>query len=79
MLRMRTINQAITEIKQADPNTAITERAIRRLITTNAVPSIKIGRKYLIDMDVLEGYLSNPPPIDNIIPYGVIRPVNVKR
>jgi len=78
MLRMRTINQAITEIKQADQNTAITERAIRRLITTNAVPSIKIGCKYLVDMDNLERYLSDPPSIQHEEPH-VIRPINVRR
>mgnify|MGYP004725528177 CR=1 FL=1 len=51
------INHAIEEIKQADPYTALTEKALRRLILTKEIPSVKIGAKYLINMDVLNNYL----------------------
>lgn len=54
---MRGIKQAIEEIKQADPYTALTEKALRRLILTKEIPSVKIGAKYLINMDVLNNYL----------------------
>ncbi len=57
--RMRGIKQAIAELKTADANTALTERALRRLILTSEIPSVKIGTKYLINMDVLENYLYN--------------------
>lgn len=54
---MRGIKQAIEEIKQADPCTALTEKALRRLILTKEIPSVKIGAKYLVNMDVLNNYL----------------------
>lgn len=57
--RMRGIRQAIEELKQLDPNTALTERALRRLIITGELPSVRIGAKYLINMDVLISYLYN--------------------
>lgn len=54
---MRGIKQAITELKQNDPETALTEKALRRLVLTGAIPSVKIGKKYLINMDILNNYL----------------------
>ena len=57
--RMRGIKQAITEFKQTDPNTALTERALRRLVLTREIPSVRIGTKYLINMDLLSDYLYN--------------------
>lgn len=57
--RMRGIKQAIEELRRTDPHTALTERALRRLILTDEIPSVRIGTKYLINMDVLENYLYN--------------------
>lgn len=54
---MRGIKQAIEEIRRTDPNTALTEKALRRLILTHEIPSVRIGAKYLINMDVLNTYL----------------------
>ena len=56
---MRGIKQSITELKQNDPETALTEKALRRLVLTGAIPSVRIGTKYLINMDVLNNYLYN--------------------
>lgn len=77
---MRGIKQAIDELRAADPNTALTERALRRLVVSKTIPSVKIGRKYLVNMNVLNSYLSGEysttaqahtePPL-----YGTIRPV----
>jgi len=58
MPRMRTISEAAKYIREADPATALTETAIRRLIVTGELPCVRIGVKYLLDLDVLEGYLS---------------------
>lgn len=44
---MRGIKQAIEEIKQADPYTALTEPALRRLIISKEIPSVRVGTKYL--------------------------------
>ena len=56
--RMRGIKQAVEEIKTADPKTALTEKALRRLILSGVIPSVVVGRKYLINLDTLERYLS---------------------
>lgn len=55
-MRIRTIRAAHQEVKAADPGTCITETAIRNLVVTGRVPSIKHGRKYLISMDDLYAY-----------------------
>lgn len=65
--RMRGIKQAIEEMKANDPNTALTERALRRLVLTGEVPSVRIGAKYLINMDILENYLFSGTASDNNI------------
>lgn len=58
MPRMRTINEAARYVKATDPETALTETAIRRLLITGAVPSVRVGVKYLIDLDALEAFLA---------------------
>lgn len=57
MPRMRTITEAAAELKSADEHTALTPHAIRQLILSGSLPHIKVGKKYLINMDVLEKYL----------------------
>lgn len=57
--RMRGVKQAINELKSTDPNTALTEKALRRLILTNEIPFVRIGAKYLVNMELLENYLYN--------------------
>lgn len=60
MLRIRLIKEAYEEIKKADPGTAITMNYVRKLVVSGAVWSIRVGRRYLINMDDLEDYLANP-------------------
>lgn len=55
--RMRTINQAIEEIKEMDSNSAITYNFINTLIKNNDIRYINIGNKRLIDLDSLLDYL----------------------
>jgi len=58
--RMRTIAEAYKYLKKSDPDTAMNPHAIRRLILTNTIPSVKSGNKYLINLDTLEEYLNSP-------------------
>ena len=58
MLRMRTIEQAAAELKQDDPQTAITKYAIRQLVLSGEIPSIRRGNKYLLNLDLLLAYLN---------------------
>ena len=72
---MRGIKQALCELRAADPNTALTERGLRRLILTGAVPSVRIGRKYLINMNNLYSYLNgcNAEPVKDTAINGIRR------
>lgn len=54
---MRTINEAMDWLKKADPDTALTPYALRRLIVSGKLPHVMISRKYLINLDTLEDYL----------------------
>ena len=55
--RMRTINQASAWLQENDPGTAFTQTALRRLVVTGQLPSVRVGQKYLVNLDVLEGFL----------------------
>ena len=66
MPRMRTIKEAIQHIKETDPDTAFTEHALRGMVNTGQIPHVKAGRKILLDIDRLEGYLSSDSPLSAI-------------
>lgn len=57
MVRTRTIREAALHFQEADPHTCLTETAIRTLLRTGAVPSARIGRKYLVTIEALEAFL----------------------
>lgn len=62
MLHPRTIREAAAWFKGQDPGTALTETAIRRLVRTGTVPSIRVGKKYLVNLEALEDYLAGAYP-----------------
>lgn len=55
---VRTIKGAIEELRREDPDSSVTEYAIRSWIKTGVLPSVKSGNKYLVDLDVLRKYLA---------------------
>lgn len=57
MLTMRTIEQASKIIKGRDEKTALTKHAIRQLVISGELPSVRVGNKYLLSMEALEQYL----------------------
>lgn len=59
---MRTIDQAASWLQETDPDTALTKTALRRLVVTGNLPSVRIGQKYLISLEALEDYLRGAPP-----------------
>lgn len=65
MSKTRTINEAHTELLRNDPGCCLTKTALRRLVTTGAIPSLRIGTKYLVDMDILEQFLLGTLAIKN--------------
>ena len=60
--RMRTAPGALEIIKAQDPETAVTEHYIRRLIRTGAIPHVDVGRKKLVNVDQLLSYLERETP-----------------
>jgi len=62
MIRTRTIREAAAYFRESDPQTCLTETAIRSLIRSGAVPSARIGRKYLVAVEALEAYLTGSVP-----------------
>ena len=55
---MRTIPKAYEEIKQLDNNTCFTLRALRRMCANGDIPTVKVGNKTLINLDLLINTLS---------------------
>lgn len=51
--RMRTVSKAVSELKKLDPDTDFTERALRRMIAKKEIPTVLIGNKNLINLDLL--------------------------
>ena len=51
--RMRTIPQAIKEIKALDPNTSITVSVLRRMVKDGVVETVQVANKRLLNLDLL--------------------------
>lgn len=65
MAKMRLIKDVYNDIKENDPDTAITMCGLRRMVQTGVIPSVKIGRKRLINYDNLINYLDNINSAEN--------------
>ncbi len=64
MQHTRTIKEAAAHYRAADPNTALTEYAIRTLVRTGRVPCARVGKKYLVTIEALEAYLASGQTAD---------------
>lgn len=65
--RMRTACAAMNEIKTMDPNTSITECAIRRTMKRGCVHVVPNGRKHLVNLDELLNYFAQTGAVANEI------------
>lgn len=54
---IRTIKGAVEELRREDPKSPVGEYALRTWIKTGALPAVKSGNKFLINMDVLRSFL----------------------
>lgn len=58
--RMRTIRQALAEIKEIDPNTGLSYNYVNKLCEENKIHNIIVGqKKRLLDLDELLNYFMN--------------------
>ena len=60
--RMRTLDEAYTELRKLDPNTAVSKYFIRRLALSGKIPTVMCGRKRLLNFDGLLAYLNGNAP-----------------
>ena len=58
MAKIRTISNAIAEIKAADPDTAITKHGLRQAVLSGDIPSRRAGTRFLVDLDQVLAYFS---------------------
>lgn len=65
--RMRTIESAYAELVAADPGCCLTKTALRRLVVTGEIKSVKVGSKYLVNLDSVDEYLLGCTS-DSIVP-----------
>lgn len=72
--RMRYPEQALAELKLEDPNTPVTVYMIRRLVASGTIPSIKMGRRRLLNYDLLLEYLAHPVSEET-----EVRPTGIRR
>lgn len=52
-MRMRTIDQAHAALVEEDPGCALAKSALRRMVVSGKIPSVRAGSKYLVDLDRL--------------------------
>lgn len=78
MARIRTINEAAAYMREQDEHTALTKTAIRRLVIAGAIPSVMAGQKYLINLDVLEEYLTTGAENKQLVQDEGIRRIEVR-
>lgn len=59
MLTMRTIDEAYYTIKESDPNTALTKTGLRKLVVSGEIPSVRVGKKYLVAIENISKWSSS--------------------
>ncbi|MFZ5968410.1 MAG: DNA-binding protein [Bacillota bacterium] len=80
MARMRTLDQTAKYFKNQDPDTAVTKNWLYQMVRSGIIPSHKAGNRYLLNLDVIEKFLSNPPQSDDSgsqNEYGKLRRIEV--
>ena len=67
---MRTIGEALAEIKKADAESAVTANCIRSLCKSNQVRCVYTGKKILVDLDdlfaVISGTVNRAEPVKQV-------------
>lgn len=77
-MRMRTIDQAAAYLKQTDPETALTKTAIRRVVISGELPSVRVGNKFLLSLESIEAFLQGNTTTVPAPTQGVIRPISLR-
>ena len=71
--KMRTLPEAIKELKKIDPETAFTLRALRRMVNNGEIPVTHVGTAKLINFNSLLDFLSGGNSAASSEEHGKIR------
>lgn len=74
--KIRTISEAIEEIKRLDPETAITARFIKEGIADGKIPIIRVGNKILVNMSSIFAFLEGEAVYETVTTVNSIRRIN---
>ena len=74
--KIRTIAEAIEEIKRLDPETAITARFIKEGIADGKIPIIRVGNKMLVNMSSIFAFLEGEAVYETVTTVNSIRRIN---
>ena len=74
--KIRTIAEAIEEIKRLDPETAITARFIKEGIADGKIPIIRVGNKVLVNMSSIFAFLEGEAVYETVTTVNSIRRIN---
>lgn len=74
MPRMRLVKDAYEQLRKDDPDTNITMYALRTIVKSGVIPTVKLGRKTLVNYDSLLEFLRNGSDVKSQ-PIGTIRKV----
>lgn len=66
MPRMRLVKDALAQLKKDDPDTDVTLYALRTIVKSGVVPTVRLGRKVLINYDSLLEYFSSGDKIESV-------------
>lgn len=59
MPRMRLVKDAYEQLRKDDPDTNITMYALRTIVKSGVIPTVKLGRKTLVNYDSLLEFFMN--------------------
>lgn len=74
--KIRTIAEAIEELKRLDPETAITARFIKEGIADGKIPVIRVGNKVLVNMANIFTFLEGEAVYETVTTVNCIRRIN---
>lgn len=60
IIKVRTLNGCVLELKKLDPDTQVSKNYIRNLVLSGRVRSTKAGVKYLVNFESLLKYFETP-------------------
>ena len=73
--RLRSIPEAVKELKEEDPNTSITTSSIRSLVKESKILKYPKGKQIQVDLDEIKEYYRNGGKMTKIKPSGKLQAI----